>query len=63
MMEVMMAGLIGKVREQVAQEVAHSSRRMEGELRDLKERLGVVEFRAGNKRRRIDLFSPRRDQE
>ena len=56
MMEHMMAGLIGKVREQVGQEVGHSSPHMEGELRDLKERLGVVEFRAGNK-------CPRRDQE
>ena len=43
MMERMTARVIRKVREQVAEEVAHSSRRMEGELRDLKERLGFVE--------------------
>ena len=44
-------------RVQVAEEVAHSGRRMEGELCDLNECLGVLKTRAGPKRRRLELFS------
>ena len=56
MMEHLTAGLIGQVREQVAQEGANISQRLTQEINDLKERLRVVEHRAGTKR-------PRKDQE
>ena len=49
MMEDMRAGLIGKVREQVTYKVGQTGRRLEGDLRDLDERVGVFETPAGPK--------------
>ena len=51
MMEDMSAGLIGKVREQMTYKVGQTGRRLEGDLRDLDERVGVFETPAGQKRR------------
>ena len=48
------AGLIRQAREQVAQEAAITTRRLTQEINDLKERLRVVELRAGSKRPRND---------
>ena len=50
MMEDMSAGLIGKVREQVTYKVGQTGRRLEGDLCDLDERVGVFETPAGPKR-------------
>ena len=54
MMGQLTAGLIAQVREQVAQEAANTTRRLTQEINDLKERLRVVEHRAGSKRPRND---------
>ena len=50
MMREMMAGLLAQAREQAAQEAANNTRRLTQEINDLKERLRVVEHRAGIKR-------------
>ena len=54
MMGEMRAGLLTHAREQAAQEAANNTRRLTQEINDLKERLRVVEHRAGIKRPRDD---------
>ena len=57
-MERMTARVIRNIREQVAEEVAHAGQRMEGELRDLDERLGALETLAGPKRPQLEILRP-----
>ena len=50
MMEDMRAGIIGRVREQMTYKLGQTGRRLEGDLRDLDQRLGVFETPVGPKR-------------
>ena len=51
MMEDMRAGIIGMVREQMTYKLGQTGRCLEGDLRDLDQRLGVFETPVGPKRR------------
>ena len=51
MMEDMRAGIIGRVREQMTYKLGQTGRRLEGDLCDLDQHLGVFETPVGPKRR------------